>query len=226
MDPRLVRLAEHTIGFMPPNEGLVLYRAALQAGTLGALLEIGSYCGKSAVYLGAGAKEAGTILFSVDHHRGSEEQQPGQEYFDERVVDPTTGRVDTLLLFRRTIDAAGLEDTVIPIVGRSEIVARRWTTPVGLVFIDGGHSEDAVRSDFEGWAPHVVRWPRCDRNVVPGPRTSKTTSIVDAHPPRLCTRYTEKGRRRMLDWLPPQRILTNCPGFTFSPISGETIVSE
>jgi MMP 1-O-methyltransferase len=157
MDPRLVRLAEHTIGFMPPNEGLVLYRAALQAGPLGALLEIGSYCGKSAVYLGAGAKEAGTILFSVDHHRGSEEQQPGQEYFDQRVVDPTTGRVDTLLLFRRTIDAAGLEDTVVPIVGRSEIVARRWTTPVALVFIDGGHSEESVRSDFEGWAPHVVR---------------------------------------------------------------------
>ena len=157
MDPRLVRLAEHTIGFMPPNEGEVLYRAARQAGSLGALLEIGSYCGKSAVYLGAGAKETGTVLFSVDHHRGSEEQQPGEEYFDERVVDPNSGKIDTLLLFRRTIEAAGLEDTIIPIVGRSEIVAQRWTTPVALVFIDGGHSEEAVRSDFEGWAPHVVR---------------------------------------------------------------------
>jgi predicted O-methyltransferase YrrM len=155
MDERLRAVARDAIGFMPEHEGLALYRAGLLAAPFGPLLEVGSYAGKSAVYLGAAAREPGTVLFSVDHHRGSEEHQPGEQYHDARLTDPA-GRVDTLPAFRRTIARAGLEGVVVAIVGRSAPVAGYWRTPLGLVLIDGGHSEESAQADYEGWAPHVV----------------------------------------------------------------------
>jgi predicted O-methyltransferase YrrM len=139
---------------MPHAEGLALYAAALDAPT-GPLLEVGSYCGKSAVYLGAAARDRGTLLYSIDHHGGSEEHQAGQEYFDERLLDAKTGLVDSLPFFKATIAAAGLENVVVGIVGRSEIISAEWKTALALVFIDGGHSEAAVRADYRGWAPHL-----------------------------------------------------------------------
>jgi predicted O-methyltransferase YrrM len=121
------------------------------------LLEIGTYCGKSTLYLGAAARAGGTVLFTVDHHRGSEENQRGWEYHDSRLEDPEDpDRLDTLPWFRRTITRAGLEETVIAVVGRSDVLARHWRTPLALVFIDGGHSQPAVDADYEGWAPHVM----------------------------------------------------------------------
>ena len=141
---------------MPDDEGLALHRAGLDASRVGPLLEIGSYCGKSAVFLGASARDKGTVLFTIDHHRGSEENQVGWEHHDAGLVDPDTGRMDTLPRFRRTIEAAGLEGTVIAIVGDSPVVARYWTTPLGLVFIDGGHGERPAHADYESWAPHVA----------------------------------------------------------------------
>lgn len=131
---------------------MTLYRVGLRAGAKGPLLEIGSYCGKSAIYLGAAALATGTVLFSVDHHRGSEEQQPGQPYFDPRFLGPD-GRIDTLPAFRRTIASAGLEPVVIAVVGDSATVAAHWRCPLGLVFIDGGHSEAAAQADYAGWTP-------------------------------------------------------------------------
>ena len=141
---------------MPDEEGLALYRAGLAGAGSGPLLEIGTYCGKSAVYLGAAAVEARTLLFTVDHHRGSEENQAGWEHHDERLVDPRTGRMDTLPFFRRTIEQAGLEDAVIAIVGSSETVGSHWRTPLGLVFVDGGHGEVPAHQDYETWTPHVA----------------------------------------------------------------------
>lgn len=154
MDSELRRLAEAARGFMPPEEGRALHDAGLEA-TGGPLLEIGSYCGKSAIYLGAAARRLGTVLFSVDHHRGSEENQPGWEFHDPGLWDPEQGRLDTLGVFRRTIAGAGLEDVVVGVVGPSEIVARWWATPLGLVFIDGGHTEEAAQGDYTRWAPKV-----------------------------------------------------------------------
>jgi predicted O-methyltransferase YrrM len=140
---------------MPDAEGELLYEIGCSAGRIGPLVEIGSYCGKSALYLGAAARSAGTVLFSIDHHRGSEEQQPGEEFHDAQLVDDQ-GRVDTLPCFRRTISAAGLEDVIVAIVAMSHTIAAHWATPLGLVFIDGGHSEDAVTADFDGWAPKLL----------------------------------------------------------------------
>ncbi|HEY4402808.1 MAG TPA: class I SAM-dependent methyltransferase [Acidimicrobiia bacterium] len=156
MDARLLEVARAAKGFMPDDEGLALNAAGRDATSVGPLLEVGSYCGKSAVYLGAAARAGGTVLFSVDHHRGSEENQAGWEHHDPEVVDPATGRMDTLPFFRRTIERAGLEDAVVAVVGDSPAIARHWRTPLGLVFVDGGHALDVVLADYEAWSPHVT----------------------------------------------------------------------
>ena len=156
MDAMLLSIVRDTPGFMPEDEGAALHRAALAAARLGPLVEIGTYCGKSTIYVGAAARVHGTHVFSVDHHRGSEENQPGELYHDPEFADPLTGGLDTLPSFRRTMTRAGLDDCVIAVVGRSEDVARYWRTPLGGVFIDGGHSERAAQADYESWAPHVV----------------------------------------------------------------------
>ena len=141
---------------MPDDEGIALYDAGLAGAAAGPLLEVGTYCGKSAIYLGAAARERDTILFTVDHHRGSEENQTGWEFHDERLVDPRTGRMDTLPSFRRTMEDAGVEDVVVAVIGSSPTVARHWATPLGLLFIDGGHAFDAALADYDGWSPHVA----------------------------------------------------------------------
>ncbi len=156
MDARLLDAARAAEGFMPDDEGMALHEAGRVAGRLGPLLEIGTYCGKSAVYLGAAARDAHTVLYTVDHHRGSEENQAGWEHHDPRLVDPRTGRMDTLPFFRRTIEDAGLEDAVVAVIGSSPTVASNWATPLGLVFVDGGHAFDVALADFEGWARFVL----------------------------------------------------------------------
>jgi MMP 1-O-methyltransferase len=156
MDPALLEHARNAIGFMPDLEGLALHQAALAAAAFGPLLEVGTYCGKSAVYLGAAARARASVLYTVDHHRGSEENQAGWEFHDERLVDPRTGRMDTLPHFRRTIEDSGLEDVVIAVIGPSTTVAAHWATPLGLLFIDGGHAFDVALGDYESWSPHVA----------------------------------------------------------------------
>ena len=143
-------------GFMPDDEGMALHHAGRQAGAAGPLLEIGSYCGKSAVYLGSAARAAGTVLFTVDHHHGSEENQSGWEHHDPEVVDARTGRMDTLPFLRRTLELARLEDVVVAVVGDSPTVAAHWGTGLGLLFIDGGHALDVAMADYEAWARFVL----------------------------------------------------------------------
>lgn len=148
--------AEAARGFMPPDEGIALWRAALDAPS-GPMLEVGSYCGKSACYLGAAIKQRGdATLFCVDHHRGSEENQAGWEHHEPDLVDPAIGKMDTLPIFRRTVYDAGLEDVIVAVVGDGPRIARSWSTPLALLFIDGGHGEEPARLDFELWTPHVA----------------------------------------------------------------------
>jgi MMP 1-O-methyltransferase len=156
MPDGLRRAAAAATGFMPPAEGLALYRAAAAYAPVGPVLEIGTYCGKSTIYLAAAARQAGQPVITVDHHHGSEENQPGWEYHDPGLVDPRTGRLDTLPHLRATLTDTGLEEDVIAIVGRSAQVAGIWRTPLGLLFIDGGHTEAAARADYEGWARWVA----------------------------------------------------------------------
>ncbi len=143
-------------GFMPDHEAFALYNLALDASNAGPVLEIGSYCGKSAAIIGAACKQNNGILFSVDHHTGSEEQQPGQEYFDPDLYDEQTRGVNTFPLFRKTLERAGLENTVVPVVASSHVAGRMWNTPLAMVFIDGGHTFEAAHTDFLTWAPHII----------------------------------------------------------------------
>ena len=156
MDPALLRAAEAAAGFMPADEGQALYETALAYAPVGPVMEIGTYCGKSTIYLAAAARQYGQTVLTVDHHHGSEEHQEGWEYHDTSLVDPGTGRIDTLPRFRAAIAAAGLEDDVVAIVGRSDRVAQVWRGLLGLVFIDGGHTDEAAQADYEGWAPKVT----------------------------------------------------------------------
>lgn len=143
-------------GFLAEDEGEALFDSAIKAATFGPILEIGSYCGKSTVYLGTAAKETGNTVFAVDHHRGSEEHQVGEGYFDESLYDAQRQKVDTFGEFRDTMAAAKLEDTVVPIVAPTKVAAKHWRTPLGLVFIDGGHSMEAALNDYRCWTPHLV----------------------------------------------------------------------
>jgi len=156
MPADLLEHARAAKGFMPEDEGLVLYRRGLEQLAHGPALEIGTYCGKSAIYLGAAAREVGGTVFTVDHHRGSEENQAGWEHHDTTVVDEEFGRMDTLPFFRKNIARAGLEDQVIAVVGQSLTVARHWRTPLALLFIDGGHGEEPAQADYTGWAHWVA----------------------------------------------------------------------
>lgn len=155
MNPELAALAQQVKGFMPHDEGLALYRAAAEVAERGPLVEIGSYCGKSAVYLGAAAAAAGGVLFTIDHHRGSEEMQAGWEHHDPGLTDPRTGRMDSLPVLRQTLIDAGLESTVVAIVGDSVTVAAHWSS-AALVFIDGGHGPAPAHADYEAWSSKVM----------------------------------------------------------------------
>ena len=143
-------------GFLAEEEGLKLFELALEACSLGPCLEIGSFCGKSTVYLGIACKMKGKTLFTIDHHRGSEEQQPGQLYFDADLFDSEAGLIDSFQYFRATIEKAGLEEVVVPMITKSHVAARDWATPLGLVFIDGGHSYEIVMTDYQCWHPHLL----------------------------------------------------------------------
>jgi len=187
-------------GFLDPEEGRRLYETAFDASRLGPCLEIGSYCGKSAVYIGAGCKAGNTILFSVDHHRGSEEQQPGEEYFDSELFDIGAYRIDTFPLFRQTLAMAGLEETVVPIVCRSDIAARAWNTPLGLVFIDGGKGLKKAITDIWGLLALIQR---CQLH--------KQRNVEEHLPPSMqaMVRQTMRQAYRIRDVKKAKRLLKN-----------------
>lgn len=147
---------DHVKGFLDKTEGEALYQLALSAAELGPCLEIGSYCGKSALYLGTACQQKHSLLFAVDHHRGSEEHQLGEEYHDPELFDKEVNKLDSFREFRKTLMRVNLEDTVVPIVAASHLAARYWNTPLSLVFIDGGHSLQAALDDYQLWHPHII----------------------------------------------------------------------
>jgi len=144
-------------GFLDDEEGLRLHDLARDHAHLGPILEIGSYCGKSSVYLGTGAKLRNGRLICVDHHRGSEEHQPGEEYHDPELLDAVDGAIDSLPYLRRALRRAGLDGTAVLVVAPSVVAAQLWAVPLGMVFIDGGHSHATATADYESWAPHVAQ---------------------------------------------------------------------
>jgi len=158
MRPEVARLARETKGFLAPAEAAALYRCAVSASLLAPCLEVGTYCGRSTLYLGEGCRTGGVhALLTVDHHRGSEEQQPGQEYFDAELYDAEDGVVSTLSSFMRTLRRADLDDWIVPIVAPSGVAALTLAgVALGLLFIDGGHTEEAAFGDYQAWSGRVV----------------------------------------------------------------------
>jgi len=192
---------------MPEDEADGLWTAAMAA--TGArpglpLLEVGSYCGRSTIWLGDVAERASTVLFAVDHHRGSEENQAGWEHHDLEVVDQRVGKMDTLPFFRAAIHDAGLEHAVVAVVGRSPLVASTWTTPLSFLFIDGGHGEEPARLDYEGWTPHVaVGGTLAIHDVFPDPADGGRPPYEQIFVPAL-----ESGRFQLQSATGSLRVLT------------------
>ena len=206
MTPERRELALATKGFMPATEGDALWNAAVEAGVAvpnAPMLEVGSYCGRSTIWLGDAAERSGTVLFAVDHHRGSEENQAGWDHHDVEVVDTRIGKMDTLPFFRAAIHDAELEDSVIAVVGKSPLVAATWTTPLSLLFIDGGHGEEPARLDYEGWAPHVaVGGTLAIHDVFPDPADGGRPPYEQIFRPAL-----ESGRFQMVSATGSLRVL-------------------
>ena len=207
MDASLRRFAEAARGFMPPDEGVALHDAAARLEVPGPLLEVGSYCGKSSVYLGAAARAQGRVLFALDHHRGSEENQKGWEWHEPDLVDAAIGKMDTLPWFRRTIHDAGLEGTVVALVGDSPAVARAWATPLAFLFIDGGHGVEPARLDYELWTPHVaVGGIFCIHDVFPNPKDGGRPPYEQIYKPAM-----KSGRFEELEAVGSLRVLRRVP---------------
>jgi len=170
VNPQLRALADSARGFLPDDEADALRAAAADARP-GLWLEVGTYCGKSTVHLGSVAQESGAHLVTLDHHHGSEENQPGWEWHDPTTVDPYTGRMDTLPFLRHLLHDAGLEPVVSVLVATTQQVARWWSSPLELLFLDGNHTEDVAQHDYAAFAPHVVEGGRLViHDVFPDPR--------------------------------------------------------
>jgi len=151
LDPQTVK------GFLSPDEGAMLAHYAKAGLSLGEVIEIGAWCGRSTLYMATVAAKANRLLFSVDHHRGSEENQPGWEWFDDEVWDDEAKAIDTLPQFRKNIRAANLEQTVIAMVGPSAAIGLVWQTPLGMLLLDGGHTMQTALADYRAWAGHLVQ---------------------------------------------------------------------
>ena len=193
---RTIALA--TTGFMPADEGDALFAAALEAGRRlprTAFVEVGSYCGRSTVWVGAAARAASTVVYAVDHHGGSEENQPGWEWHDASLIDPATGRINTLPFFERTIAAAGLDDCVIATVGESSVIAASWDQPIGFLFIDGGHGREVARSDWQGWSPHLAKGGiLAIHDVFVDPSDGGQAPYEEIYLPALASGYVDMSR--------------------------------
>lgn len=212
---RLFTLAEQVRGFMPAHEGRALYDAAVRYLEGGVGVEIGTYCGKSTLLLGAAAQQTSSVLFTIDHHHGSEEHQSGWEFHDASLVDDVTGLFDTLPTFRHTLDAAGLDDHVVAVVGKSPVVAHGWQAPLQLLFIDGGHTEEAARRDFDGWAKWVnLGGGLVIHDVFPDP------SDGGQAPYHIYCRATDSGQFREVSVTGSLRVLERVGGQ-----AGERVVS-
>jgi predicted O-methyltransferase YrrM len=151
------RLALAAKGFLSEEEGERLFAMAQRCSRLAPCVEIGSYCGKSTLFLGEGCRYGRYNLFSVDHHRGSAEQQAGEPYFDPELYDEQTQRHNSLPEYLKNLERAGLLNCVIPVFGDSVRVAKNCAgLRASLVFIDGGHSERDVQGDFDHWSRLVI----------------------------------------------------------------------
>ena len=142
--------------FMPKHEGIALTKWSEKFSSIGPIMEIGSYCGKSAIYLSKGAILNDQLVYTIDHHFGSEEHQIKEEYFDSEIFDYKNQRVNTLPLLIKNINKIQVKN-IVPIVSNSVDIASKWNAKLGMVFIDGGHSFKAANNDYVSWSTKIKK---------------------------------------------------------------------
>ena len=144
-------------GFLELNEGIALYEEVKRVSENNFCVEIGSYCGKSTCFIGQACKENKSKLITIDHHKGSEEQQLGELYFDAEVYDEKLGRVNTLPLLEKNLAKFDLEDIVKPLVMDSISASKIVENNADLIFIDGSHTFESAESDYELWKNKIKK---------------------------------------------------------------------
>ena len=144
-------------GFLDLNEGIALYEEVKRVSENNFCVEIGSYCGKSTCFIGQACKENKSKLITIDHHKGSEEQQLGELYFDAEVYDEKLGRVNTLPLLEKNLAKFDLKGVVKPLVMDSISASKIVENNADLIFIDGSHTFESAESDYELWKNKIKK---------------------------------------------------------------------
>lgn len=147
MTPELLELEANTPGWLHPGEGEMLAKYAQDRFCV----EIGSYCGKSTLWIASTALH----VVSIDPHRGNPEMAPGRECHHPDVWDDEIGAVDSTPALRRTLRRSGLEPKVSVVAAPSGTVAGWWNQHIGFLFIDGSHDAPDPVLDFNDWHSHV-----------------------------------------------------------------------
>lgn len=142
-------------GFLSPKESKKLQELFQKVHKLGPILEIGTYCGKSAINFAEVAKKFNGLVFSVDHHTGSEEHQLGEEYHDDELFDKRLNKFNTLPEFLKNVILHKKSEYIIPILDESKKAAKRFFEEISLLFIDGGHSKKAALDDYYAWKDKI-----------------------------------------------------------------------
>jgi MMP 1-O-methyltransferase len=136
------RILVQVDGWLGPDEGRLLYRLAAEADPAGAIVEIGSWHGRSTIWLAAGAQSGrGARVTAIDPHIGTNLRPEG---------------ATTEQILRRNLADAEVAELVDVVAATSEHVAATWTRPVSLLWIDGDHSYESVKKDFELWEPFLM----------------------------------------------------------------------
>lgn len=142
-------------GFMPSHEGQALTKWAKKFSQHGPALEIGTFGAKSALYIAAGISTNNQLIYTIDHHLGSEEHQLGEEYFDSDIYDNHLGRVNTVPLMQANLQQFDESKWIIPIIADANVLAPNWKQELGLLFIDGSHTETSAENDYDNWSSKI-----------------------------------------------------------------------
>tara|TARA_B100000242_G_scaffold186011_1_gene133698 strand:- start:182 stop:775 length:594 start_codon:yes stop_codon:yes gene_type:complete len=142
-------------GFLNDKEAKKLQELFLNVHHLGSVLEIGTYCGKSTLNFALVAKKIDGLIYTIDHHTGSEEHQLGEEYHDEDLYDNRLEKFNTLPEFLKNLKSSNLGNYIIPILSKSSEASKTFLETISLLFIDGGHSHEAALIDYNSWKDKI-----------------------------------------------------------------------
>ena len=142
-------------GFLSDKEAKKLQELFLKVHHLGSVLEIGTYCGKSALNFSEVAKDVNGLIYTIDHHTGSEEHQRGEEYHDSELFDERLKKFNTLPEFLNNLKSKKMAKFIIPIIDKSQNASNFFSEKISLLFIDGGHSFETALSDYNAWKDKI-----------------------------------------------------------------------